>query len=681
LHAEKTGLVSLMNVENIRAVILADGVDMGRCPIGSRLPRAFWPAGDRTILENLIEQLAGQGIRRFTVCSTHGSGFAEEMSRSGAAGSAVLGAEGITLEYTEHEMPRGMGGIIRDAAGEGDEMLLALNCNIISAPDVAGMLNSNITSEADMTIGFSRSREGDSLALDASQVFLCRRSVLEHIPDVGYCDIKEGLIPQLVAAGRKIGAFTLPTSLGAFRSWREYLRAVLCSVEARQTSDTETAPKNSAEQCGPGSRKAETAEISPGARLIGAVQVCSGAKIREDAVVVGPAAVGPDVYIGRGAVISESVIWKGSRVAENCIVAGSLVTSGVSISAGNIVEGRLLRPGHPLAGAIDRTVKRATGTIRRLNLRLKSGAAGVFALLSGGAGKGRPVKALFVWFAVAVLVACLLGGYWEPTIKNLWRIWMRSDEFSSGLLVPFLAGYVLWSRRKGLAGIRIQPCILGGLALFMLAQGMRLAGLWLMYSSAERISLVLTVIAIVVLLLGWRLAWRIWAVLLYLFFMLPLPNRVQLWITQPLQQVATKSAVFGLEMLGYDVIREGNVINLNGTLVAVAEACNGLRMLTAFFVICGLVALLMRRKWWEKLVILVSSVPIAFMCNTLRLTITAIAFTMLDTEQWEKAFHDFGGLAMMPLALGLIVLELWLLSNLIVEPQAEVRAEVVTRRR
>ncbi len=274
---------------------------------------------------------------------------------------------------------------------------------------------------------------------------------------------------------------------------------------------------------------------------------------------------------------------------------------------------------------------------------------------------------------------CFLAGYWEPTIRDLWRIWMRSDEFSSGLLVPFLAGYVLWSQRSGLGKVKIQPCM-WGIGAFVLAQAVRFLGLWLWLGSAERLSLILTFIAIVLLLFGWRLVWRIGPVLLYLFFMLPLPNRVQGWITLPLQRWATTSAVFGLEMLGYDVVREGNVINLNGTMVAVAEACNGLRMLTAFFVISGLVALLVNRKWWEKLIILVSSIPIAFMCNTLRLTMTAIAFTRLNTEQWEKAFHDFGGLAMMPLALGLIVLELWLLSNLVIRPADEVRTEVVGRR-
>jgi hypothetical protein len=52
----------------------------------------------------------------------------------------------------------------------------------------------------------------------------------------------------------------------------------------------------------------------------------------------------------------------------------------------------------------------------------------------------------------------------------------------------------------------------------------------------------------------------------------------------------------------------------------------------------------------------------------MRLTITALAFTVLSGEHWEKIFHDFGGYAMMPLALAAIVAELWLLAKLTTLP-------------
>ena len=133
-------------------------------------------------------------------------------------------------------------------------------------------------------------------------------------------------------------------------------------------------------------------------------------------------------------------------------------------------------------------------------------------------------------------------------------------------------------------------------------------------------------------------------------------------------------------MIGYAVIQDGHTIDMGNVSVAVLEACNGLRMITAFFVISGLVVLLVQRTWWEKLAILVSSLPIALLCNTIRLVITAMFFTVLEGEYWEKIFHDFGGYAMMPLALAAVVGELWLLAKLTVLPVEE-KTIIITRQR
>jgi hypothetical protein len=62
------------------------------------------------------------------------------------------------------------------------------------------------------------------------------------------------------------------------------------------------------------------------------------------------------------------------------------------------------------------------------------------------------------------------------------------------------------------------------------------------------------------------------------------------------------------------------------------------------------------------------------------LTITAVLFTVLEGERWEKIFHDFGGYAMMPLAVAAVVAELWLLAKLTALPGKE-EAIIVTRQR
>jgi len=286
-------------------------------------------------------------------------------------------------------------------------------------------------------------------------------------------------------------------------------------------------------------------------------------------------------------------------------------------------------------------------------------------------------KSVLMLLASGLVLIALLWSYW-PGLAELWTLWQRSDEYSSGLLVPLLCVYVLSSRRHDIAQWRIRPSIWAGLFAFVAAQAIRFFGLFFMYSSAERLSIALTVGALVLLMFGWQFFRKVFTVLLFLCLMLPPPNQVQVAVTLPLQRWATVSAVFCLETIGYEVVREGNIIHIGQATVAVAEACNGLRMITAFFVISGFVVLLVKRAWWEKLIILASSLPIALLCNTARLAITAVFFTVLEGKHWEEVFHDFGGYAMMPLALAAVVAELWLLAKLTTLPE-EKETIVITR--
>ena len=270
------------------------------------------------------------------------------------------------------------------------------------------------------------------------------------------------------------------------------------------------------------------------------------------------------------------------------------------------------------------------------------------------------------WVGSCFVLAAFLWCFW-PGILDVWKIWMRSDEYSSGMLVPLLAIYVLWSRREKIISVPVRPSAWGLLA-FVAAQAVRFFGTFFMYGSLERFSIVLTISALVLLLLGWQFFRKVFTILFFLCLMLPWPNRVQAAMAAPLQRWATTSAVFSLETIGYEVIQEGNIIHIGDTTVAVAEACNGLRMITAFFVIIGLVVLLVKRSLWEKMIVFLTCLPIALLCNTVRLVITSVAFTILKGEHWEKIFHDFGGYAMMPLALGIAVAELWILKKLTTPP-------------
>jgi exosortase len=268
--------------------------------------------------------------------------------------------------------------------------------------------------------------------------------------------------------------------------------------------------------------------------------------------------------------------------------------------------------------------------------------------------------------ALAVLAA-LLWSYWS-TLRSLYSDWQGDDNYSVGMLVPLAALYLLWQDRRKLAEARVAPCW-RGLGLILAAQAARAYGLVFLFESAERYSLVLTIAGLVLLLAGTQVFRRTFWILAFLFLMVPLPGRIHNLISGPLQDLATMGAVATLELVGVSVDREGHVMVLNETTrVAVAEACSGLRMLTAFIVVAAVLAYIINRPRWQKAAVLASSIPIAIVCNLLRLFVTALLFLYASSQTAEVFFHDFAGWTMMPLAILALLGELWIMSKLVSEP-------------
>jgi exosortase len=519
---------------------------------------------------------------------------------------------------------------------------------MVHVPDIEGIIQSHYRGGCELTVVLNPADTKNGTPGQATGIYVCDPVILDSIPAGGYYDIKESLIPELLRVGKNIYAARLTESVGNFRNYTEYLSAVCGELEKKHeksslVSDLDRVPSKSV-WTGPG------VNIPEYARIYGPVVIMEGASISEGAVIFGPTIIGRYAVIGENSLIVNSILWDNSSVSAECRVERCVIGSQAVAPYKSVLHEQAILP---QPHEILRHFAMDMPTDRQKNAEKPKTATCCF----------RNKFNVPLGIIAVFLVAAFIWSNWT-TLKDLWGIWQGSDEYSSGLLVPFLAAYILWVRREGLAACSIQPS-LWGLPVFAAAQAIRFAGLFFMYSSMERFSIVVSVAGLLLLLFGWNYFRKVLTVLLFLCLMLPLPVSIHSSLLLPLQSWATASAVFCLEVMGYDVIRTGNIIDVNGTTVAVIEACNGLRMIMAFFVIGGFIVLLSRRAKWEKLLVFLSGVPIALLCNTVRLTVTAVAFTYVKGEYWEKLFHDFGGYAMMPFAIGIIILEFWLLSKIV----------------
>lgn len=274
--------------------------------------------------------------------------------------------------------------------------------------------------------------------------------------------------------------------------------------------------------------------------------------------------------------------------------------------------------------------------------------------------------------ALLVLIACTVWATWT-VLAEMSRRWSSDPTYSHGYLVPLAALLILWARRDRMPAAVATPCW-WGLGLVALGVAMQSLGAFY-YVRWLSGAAMLAYLAGAAAMIGGRPGLR-WAApaIGFLVFMIPLPHRFDVLMHQPLRRVSSMASGCALEMLGIPAIVEGNVIHLDGVELGVVDACSGLKMFILFVGLSTAIALLARhRTLGERVLIVLSAAPIAILCNVIRITLTGVMHEVASPELANLVFHDLAGWLMMPMALGLLWIELWLLSILFVEAEAAPR--------
>jgi exosortase len=274
------------------------------------------------------------------------------------------------------------------------------------------------------------------------------------------------------------------------------------------------------------------------------------------------------------------------------------------------------------------------------------------------------------------LSAVLLWSYW-PLLVDMARRWVQDPQYSHGFLVPVFSAALLIMRRRQFADVA-AGLHWWGLALVLLGAALRLVASYTFFDWLGVFSLLPCLAGLAVLFGGWQgLRWAAPAIA-FLVFMIPWPYRLEVALAHPLQRVATLASTYALQTLGVAALAEGNTIVLDDVRLEVIEACSGLSMLATFLALATAAALVIRRPLWEKVLLVLSAIPIAVVANVLRITATGVMHELVGHELADRFFHDAAGLVlMMPAALVLLWLEMKFLARALVErakPQPEALA-------
>jgi exosortase len=252
-------------------------------------------------------------------------------------------------------------------------------------------------------------------------------------------------------------------------------------------------------------------------------------------------------------------------------------------------------------------------------------------------------------FVLVVAAVVLTRDAWVDILRTA----AADEECSHIFLVPIVAAWMAWTRR-----IRLRTCRPTGRMVgpVLIAAGWGLSSLSL---AVGRQSLwhggaVLIVVGAALTVLGTPVLLRLLPAFLVLGFLVPVPTYLRQSVALPLQTATAATTQALLQVVGVPVDRAANVMVINGLEVAVVEACNGLRMVSALVLVAYAFAFGLPLRPLARVTVLAASPFAAIACNVARLVPTVLLYGYAPRE-WAATFHHLSGWIMLPLAFLLLL--------------------------
>ncbi len=277
-----------------------------------------------------------------------------------------------------------------------------------------------------------------------------------------------------------------------------------------------------------------------------------------------------------------------------------------------------------------------------------------------------------------MLVALMLAVYWGTVKHTLVARWIGDGNWSHGWLIPVFSLYFLAIRREALFRARVQASYLGAIILAVSLSAYFFFSWQLPMAYPRGLTIIGAIFGLTLLMGGWGVMRIAWFPILFLLFAVPLPDRLYVSLTMPLREFASAAAAMLMPLVAPGLQTEAQAVVIDyvrpgmppGTL-NVEEACSGMRLLTAFVALGVAMTYIEERPHWQRLILVLSCLPVALMCNVIRVTTTGLLYIYGHEELARGTPHQLLGLVMLGIALGLFATLGYILNRLFVEEPAD----------
>jgi exosortase D (VPLPA-CTERM-specific) len=257
-----------------------------------------------------------------------------------------------------------------------------------------------------------------------------------------------------------------------------------------------------------------------------------------------------------------------------------------------------------------------------------------------------PAPAATTTIPLLLCIAVLVGSWpFVPALHWMVNWWLYSPEYSHGALLPPLVAFLIWRRRDRLRGLPFNGGWLG-VVLIAAAAALYLIGELGSLYVVVHVAYWAMLCGIALSLMGWPAFRLILAPLAILLLAIPMPAFFIDSLSTTLQLWSSSIGVAFIRLCGISVFLQGNVIDLGPYKLEVAEACSGVRYLFPLLTLGAVIAYLYKGATWKRLAILLSTIPLTLITNSLRIGLIGVMVDRWGPSLAEGVLHDFQGWAM-----------------------------------
>ena len=245
-----------------------------------------------------------------------------------------------------------------------------------------------------------------------------------------------------------------------------------------------------------------------------------------------------------------------------------------------------------------------------------------------------------------------------PTFQWMYDRWSAKDTYySHGFLVPFISAFIIWQKREELAKLLVKPLISGWL---LFGSGLLIHALSTFFrvSFASGFSLIVTLAGLIMITLGKEFFKKLAFPLFFLISMIPLPLALIASMSFRLKIFAAQVSKVLMNNIGIPTIREGSILRTAHAMLMVEDPCSGIRSLVALISLGALAAYFSSLSRPRKIILFLSSIPIAVGTNIIRITSLGLVSEIYGEKYAMGIFHDTMGILVFVFAfLGLMFVQ------------------------